>query len=153
MVKPLSSRTTAIILACVAGAAVFAAGCVSDLLLLQHRSNGWVALLDDVLVAAFAAGLVLYYEWRRDQELRRKLSTVIEMNHCVRNQLEVIEYSAWTTHNQIHMKQMHESVSRIEWALREVLGKRCGVPPFAHPAKTPHRVLPSAVTPVQRSAN
>jgi hypothetical protein len=43
------------------------------------------------------------------------------MNHHVRNQLEVIEYSAWTTHDQAHIARMHESVARIEWALRQIL--------------------------------
>jgi hypothetical protein len=146
MVKPVSSRTTAFIIAGVVLLGVFAAGCVSDVLFLRHKHNAWLALLDDLLVAAFAAGLVLYYEWRRDVELRRKLSTVIEMNHCVRNQLEIIEYSAWTTHNQPHMTQMHEAVSRIGWALREILGKGCGGVSTLAPAKPPQSVI-AAVNP------
>lgn len=138
MEHPVSSRAHAFLCAGVAGIGVFAAGSISDLLIRQQQHNIWLSLLDDFVVAAFAAGLILYYEWRRDAEVRRRLSAVVEANHCVRNQLEIMEYSAWTTHDNAHMTRMREAVGRIDWALREVLGNGV-VPSSLPPAKPPCR--------------
>ncbi len=140
MENPVSSRAHAFLCACVVGMAVFAAASISDLLIRQQQHNIWLSLFDDFVVAAFAAGLILYYEWRRDVEMRRKLSAVVEVNHCVRNQLEIMEYSAWTTHDRAHMTRMREAVCRIDRALREVLGNGV-VPPLLPPAKPPCRAV------------
>jgi hypothetical protein len=74
MLKPISSRRTALLIALLIGFAVFAVSCLSDFLLINFNYHRWLALLDDMMLGAFAAGLVLYYEWRRDVELRRKLT-------------------------------------------------------------------------------
>jgi hypothetical protein len=42
------------------------------------------------------------------------------MNHHVRNALQAISYSPYAEHEK-QMKLIAESVSRIEWALREIL--------------------------------
>lgn len=148
MLKPISSRRTAILIAFVIGFAVFTAGCLSDFLLITYNYHPWLALIDDIILGAFAAGLVLYYEWRRHVELRRKLATIAEVNHHVRNQLEVIEYSAWTTHDQAHIARLHESVARIEWALRQILGTidlpEAPLPPAKTPASTDRATPPSS---------
>jgi hypothetical protein len=135
MLKPISSRRTALLIALLIGFAVFAVSGLSDILLINFNYHPWLALVDDMMLGAFAAGLVLYYEWRRHVELRRKLDTIAEMNHHVRNQLEIIEYSAWTTHDQAHIARMHESVARIEWALRQILGNvdHTALPPVKAP--------------------
>lgn len=137
MTKPVSSRTTSCAVAFIVGLSVFTVGCVGDLVFLANGSDPLLAVMDDFSLGAFAAALVLYYEWRRSVQLRNRLSVIAQMNHHVRNQLEVIEYSAWATHDQVLIARMNESVARIDWALREILGKRYRDTAVLPPAKPP----------------
>lgn len=143
MRKPTSPRATALLLAFVIGAAVFTMACLGDVLLLATRHGPWLAAAEDLAIGAFAAAIVLYYEWRRNTDLRRKLSIVAEMNHHVRNQLEIIEYSARTTNDKAHITRMQESVAHIEWALREILGHDQPDTAALPPAKPPTSVRPA----------
>jgi hypothetical protein len=52
--------------------------------------------------------------------MREKIATISAMNHHVRNALQAISYAPYTEQaKQIQLIQ--QSVSRIQWALREVL--------------------------------
>jgi two-component sensor histidine kinase len=54
--------------------------------------------------------------------LLERLRMIAEMNHHVRNALQVISYSSQTQPNEDLARMVRESSQRIEWALREVLG-------------------------------
>lgn len=112
------------------GAVVVLLTMAFDLVLdLMHPHGFWLVLLDDVLMGIVCAVIVLLYEQRRRRELAAKLNVIAEMNHRVRNQLEVIQYSAYATREKEHMAIIGESVSRIEAALREILeGRRAKEP-------------------------
>ena len=102
-----------------------------DLLVdILHPHGFWIFLLDDVLMGVVCAVIVLLYEQRRRRELAAKLNVIAEMNHRVRNALEVIQYSAYATQEKQHIATIGESVARIEAALREILeGRRPKSPP------------------------
>jgi hypothetical protein len=83
-----------------------------DLLLLSNMLTG--------VVAGF-----LYYQLGRIERERRvvmqqRLKTIAEMNHHIRNALQVITY-ATSQDRADSVELIRTSVERIEWALREVL--------------------------------
>jgi len=72
----------------------------------------------------------LFYQYARNERNRRELvrqrmSTIVEMNHHIRNALQVIKF--WSVQHQncnpdeAQIQLVRDSVDRIEWALREVL--------------------------------
>lgn len=82
----------------------------------------------DAAVAALTGLLlfkVLQDARRHHREVLRQMETIAEMNHHIRNALQVIAY-----HNVRHpssdqaVEHVGEAVERIEWALREVLPER-----------------------------
>jgi len=126
------------------GAVVFVVGHFSDLLM--QAGHPRLAMLDDLLFAVLTvAGVVVYDQWRRRQ-IRDKLKVVSEMNHHVRNQLQIIQYSAYATGDHEHFNRMQESVARIDWALREILGK----PAENGSAPQPSQSTPSVPLPRSR---
>ncbi len=91
---------------------------------LLHPHGFWLYLLDDVLMGIVCGVIVLLYEQRRRRELAAKLNVIAELNHRVRNALEVIQYSAYATREEQHIATIGESVSQIEAALSEILEGR-----------------------------
>ena len=99
----------------------------------------------DILMASNAlTGIVagfLFYSLTNNERLRRKLvrerlRTIAEMNHHIRNSLQVITYAtAADTEESVDL--IRDSVERIEWALREVLPGHVTAP--AAPPQTQHR--------------
>ncbi len=85
-----------------------------------------VTRTDILLTSNFLTGLVaglLFYSLSNYDRLRRKLveerlRTIAEMNHHIRNALQVITYA---TAQSASVDLIRNSVERIEWALREVL--------------------------------
>lgn len=77
------------------------------------------------------AGLLFYsltnYERMRRNLIRNRLRTIAEMNHHIRNSLQVITY-ATAAQNAESVEMIRSSVERIEWALREVLPGHIEVP-------------------------
>ena len=64
---------------------------------------------------------MFFYERRGRRYLVERLRTIAEMNHHVRNALEVITNSAYLQQEDKLRRVLCESSERIEWALREVL--------------------------------
>lgn len=91
-------------------------------------------LLDDLVMSILAGSLVWFYERRRLRELAKKLYIIAEMNHRVRNELEIIQYSAYATKEKQHMAMIAESVAKIEAALTQILEPRKQKPPRARSA-------------------
>jgi hypothetical protein len=73
------------------------------------------------LVAGFLFFSLSNYERMRRKLVRERLRTIAEMNHHIRNALQVITYAAATDNHKDSMNLIRISVERIEWALREVL--------------------------------
>ncbi len=88
-----------------------------------------VTRIDILLTSNFLTGLVagfLFYSLSNYERLRRKLvrerlHTIAEMNHHIRNALQVITYATASEPQSGSVDLIRESVERIEWALREVL--------------------------------
>jgi hypothetical protein len=60
-------------------------------------------------------------ERERRAQVQQRLRTIAEMNHHIRNALQIIAYANATTERAQSMELIRQSVERIEWALREVL--------------------------------
>ena len=104
---------------------VLAITITSDVLLLHTRPvSFWPYLGDDFVMSGFAGGVVWFYERHRLRELAKKLYVIAEMNHRVRNELEIIQYSAYATKEKEHMSVIRESVAKVEAALAEILEGR-----------------------------
>jgi hypothetical protein len=79
--------------------------------------------IDDVIIGVLTALVIFVYEQRRYRVIMEKIHTISAMNHHVRNALQTIAYSPYTEQEK-QIRMIAESVSRIEWALREVLPGR-----------------------------
>lgn len=99
---------------------------------LKLRGITGISIYIDDLVLGIVAGLVVFaYEQRRYKAMREKIAIISAMNHHVRNALQAISYAPYTEQaKQIQLIQ--QSVSRIQWALREVL-PGAGEPPIKAP--------------------
>jgi len=79
------------------------------------------------LVPGLLAGLFAFSVLRHARQMRflaeRHLKVIADMNHHIRNALEVIRLSAFQTKDHEHIAQVNEATARVEWALREILGK------------------------------
>lgn len=85
-------------------------------LMMMVASNIFAGLLAALLIAGVLGNIV-----DRAEAVRDRLETIAEMNHHVRNALQLISFSAYQTHDQEVMAGVREGAERIEWALREVL--------------------------------
>jgi hypothetical protein len=81
-------------------------------------------LISNALVGAVAAVLVIAWTVQQRQRaafVSSRMRVIAEMNHHIRNALQVIQFSARNQKNDDEVKAMREAVQRITWALREVL--------------------------------
>jgi hypothetical protein len=120
-----TAKETAIIAVALA-ALVFSALAIFDLFGPVEKSGRLYIpiLLIDTTVALMCGGFlfkILRDAQRRYHRLLTRLQMIAEMNHHIRNALERIELSVYSTHDQQLMQDIHVAVSRIQWALREVL--------------------------------
>ena len=103
------------------GLGVFLLGSMLAAWLTRRNVHGFLAFVDN-FVAGIAAGLiVLLYERWRQREVDKKLRTIRLMNHHVRNALQIIYSATCAVDSTEQTAQCQDAVSRIEWALREVL--------------------------------
>ena len=106
---------------------VFALGFVLDLTLLKEGFPRRDLMFVSNLIIGIIAGS-LFYQFARNEKhkreiMRRRMHTIAELNHHIRNALQVIRYAGGskTTQDATQLQLINESVARIEWALREVL--------------------------------
>lgn len=75
--------------------------------------------------AGFVAGWLAMKSFDRERERRRniaeRLKMIGDLNHHVRNALQSIQLSAYSTQDQEIIASVGDSVQRIEWALREIV--------------------------------
>lgn len=94
-------------------------------------------LLTGIVAAVFYAYLSRY-EVERRKLVQQRLRTIADMNHHIRNALQVITYAASSQKRDDSVEMIRSSVERIEWALREVLPghANAAIPGVAVPAVT-----------------
>ncbi len=73
------------------------------------------------LILGMLAAKLLHSAYQARQHAMARLQVIAELNHHVRNALEVISLSAYITHDEEAIRRIMEGVNRIEWALREIL--------------------------------
>ena len=103
----------------------------TDILLLSNGLTG--------LVAAYLFYSLASNERLRRESIRDRLRTIAEMNHHIRNALQVITYAAAARKDDESVEMIRSSVERIEWALREVLPGEGAAPAPPPAAEDPER--------------
>ena len=112
------------------GWAIAAALCTSTILLLTQWLVYIVWLQQEGfrLVSPIGAGLItgfLTYRLKSDLRQRklrivRRLEVIAELNHHIRNSLQVLSYQSFAA-DKAAAERLREAVDRIEWVLRELL--------------------------------
>ncbi|HZP22930.1 MAG TPA: hypothetical protein VFB04_05755 [Terriglobales bacterium] len=89
------------------------------------------------LVAGYLFYTLALNERMRREQMRERLRTIGEMNHHIRNALQVITYATAVGKEDESVQLIRNSVERIEWTLREVLPGHATAPeaPASIPAK------------------
>jgi len=80
--------------------------------------------LSDFLVGAVAAILVFVMaqvEERKQKAVAERLTVIAEMNHHIRNALQVIAYQSSFREDKKEIDAINDAVNRISWALRKIL--------------------------------
>jgi hypothetical protein len=94
---------------------------MDGILLREHESRRVVIEMSDAFAGVVAGAIFyLYLNTRRKQVLRR-LETISELNHHIRNALQVISSSHYLPDEKKEVEAIDDSVQRIQWALREIL--------------------------------
>jgi signal transduction histidine kinase len=102
---------------------------VDSLLVASGVSRWHTILFSNALDGFIAAWFLLSWQQqhRREMELmQQRMEIVGEMNHHVRNALQVISFFARDAKDSESAERLRESIDRIQWALREVLPKYGG---------------------------
>jgi signal transduction histidine kinase len=121
-----SSLSGALLLAILCTLLVFFVSSAADLFLLHEHETARITIELSDGVAAVVIGVLCFWLVRLHQDRRRQLRDRVEMiadmNHHVRNALQIISL---TSHGktQEEIAAIRESVGRIQWALRELLPK------------------------------
>jgi uncharacterized membrane protein YccC len=114
------------------------------MLLAVDLVDRWLALaglhaeatrFDDVLLGLVAAILVYFLQREQERELRRQRQSAVvieQMNHHIRNALQVIVTRA-SLDQQVkpELRQIDDAVARIDWALREILPRSSADEPIS----------------------
>lgn len=116
---------------CVATGFVTLAGTIFEWLLLRRG----VSRIDLLFAANFMAGIVaglLYIRVRlndieRQQLTEERLAKIAEMNHHIRNALQVLSFHAGNSNSVEAVNMIDEAIRRIEWTLQEVLPREWGL--------------------------
>ena len=78
-------------------------------------------ILDNLILAVVSGAIVLWYERRITRATLQRLLIIREMNHHVRNALQVVTYAASTQKDEHLATVVRDAVRRIDRALKEVL--------------------------------
>ena len=130
----MSSNFRYTIYAFLAGLGICCAVYVINAALARAGLRADETLLDDALLGIFAA-ISLFFLLRHldtSRELRRQKhyeSVISELNHHIRNALQIIvNHAEVEVHSLSELDDIRNAVSRIDWALREVLPRGFGGP-------------------------
>ena len=117
-------RPHMVIAAALAGSALWIVGGALDWLVVHRYLPLLPMVIADFLVGVLAGALVyrtLLQSRARYEALMERLAVIGDMNHHIRNALQVIDYHNRTDERAHAVQQVSEAVTRIEWTLREVL--------------------------------
>jgi len=126
--KSLWSRRNGLWFSLAIVVAVSAIGVLFDWLLVKEGlPRVGMLVLSNSVTGLFAGGL--FYQLAREERIHRELvsarmKTIAELNHHIRNALQVIKFWGAQQKSSLDAMQLqliNDSVDRIEWALREVL--------------------------------
>ena len=96
-----------------------------DRLLANLGLHAEATYLDDILLAIVTGVLVFVLQLQHERELARQRHSAIiieQMNHHIRNALQVIVYRMDPKARDIQeLRDIGDSIDRIDWALREIL--------------------------------
>src|SRR3954466_13795682 len=113
-----------VVLAGIFAALIFIISSGADLLMLRNHEPARFTIEISDAIASGVIGLLTFHLLRMQQQrreiLRKRVEIISEMNHHVRNGLQVISYTAHGS-DQREIEAIQESVNRIQWALRELL--------------------------------
>jgi hypothetical protein len=102
-------------------------------------NHKFITAASSALTGLVVAGL--FVQLARAQQHRRhlvqaRLEVIADMNHHIRNALQVLSYGTATHGKKTETEMMRDSIERIEWALREVL------PGYLPETYVPHEAAP-----------
>jgi hypothetical protein len=105
---------------------VSALGFALDILLVKEGTPRRDVMLFTNSVTGVIAGWLFYQfavnEKHRREIMRERMHTIAELNHHIRNALQVIKFAGGVNPpDAVQLQLINEAVNRIEWALREVL--------------------------------
>jgi signal transduction histidine kinase len=110
------------------GAVVFISATFLDRLLARRgRPPFQIAAISNGLMGFIAGWFVmrtLDQVIERRENVAARLKMIADINHHIRNALQTIQLSAYSTKDQQAISDISEAVERIQWALREVLPGR-----------------------------
>lgn len=100
------------------------------------------------LILGLLAGRLLHHAYKARQDALARLQVIAELNHHIRNALEVICLSAYITRDEEAIRRIMEGVNRIDWALREILPRERFPLPSGEPPAGP--VSPTSPLPTSQ---
>jgi signal transduction histidine kinase len=105
---------------------IFLVSSAADLLMLKEHETARITIELSDAVSSLAIGLLSFQLIRMHQErrakLRKRVEVISDMNHHVRNALQVISLSTQGRDKE-EIAAIRDSMNRIQWALRELLPK------------------------------
>jgi len=114
------------------------AGLLFDRLLIREGASRLDLMIASNVLTGCVAGILLLQIIRRERErraiIRERLQIVSEMNHHIRNALQVISFFVSQEQDQHTVEMVRTSVDRIQWALKEVLPGTQEIPRETWPA-------------------
>ena len=100
---------------------VFGLGVAGDEFFTRIWPSKLLLFADDLVTAIFVGWIVLVYQRHKNSYVEARLRVIRDMNHHVRNALQVLSYGTMKQEDEHTRNAMQESVMRIDWALREIL--------------------------------
>jgi 1,2-phenylacetyl-CoA epoxidase catalytic subunit len=117
-------NSTPLLLGLAAALVFFAIDDFLDHLMLRITSANVALEISDaitaILIGAMVAQIAVLYRQKQLQAAAR-VHRIAEMNHHVRNALQVITYWSLAEKEKRQVALIQDAVNRIQWALREVL--------------------------------
>jgi hypothetical protein len=119
-------------------------GFIFDRLLLREGVPRIGVLILSNLLTGLVAGALLLQNKIRAQErqrlLQERLQKISEMNHHVRNALQVVAFYKHMTEDAKVARLIEESIQRIEWTLEEILPRGWDIEGPAQPTSESRRI-------------
>jgi hypothetical protein len=120
-----NSRGRSRLLVILVAVAVSIVGVAFDRILLHEGVPRYDLLGISNSLTGIVAGAFFWQASRRERErrdfIRERLAVISEMNHHIRNALQVISFYSYRKQDAETLALLQEAVTRIEWALKEVL--------------------------------